>query len=65
VTPDGRRVVAVAGDTGTIYVIDVATRSVVAAHRFDGPVEGIAIGLDGRAFTIDRATGRLLSVPID
>ena len=65
VTPDGHRAVAVAGDTGTIYVIDLATRSVVATHRFDGPVEGITIGLDGRAFTIDRATGQLLSVPID
>lgn len=59
------RVVAVNGDLGLLYVVDIETLEPVAVHRFDGPVEGVAIGLDGRAYTIDRATGQLLSVPVD
>jgi outer membrane protein assembly factor BamB len=59
------RVVAVDGDLGLLYVVDLETLEPVSVHRFDGPVEGIAIGLDGRAYTIDRATGQLLSVPVD
>ena len=59
------RVLAVAGDLGLLYVIGVATMRPVAVHRFDGPVEGVTLGLDGRAYTMDRATGRLLSVAVD
>ncbi len=59
------RAVVVAGDRGILYVVDLATRSVVDVHRFDGPIEGVTVGLDGRAYTIDRQTGALLAVPID
>jgi hypothetical protein len=64
VTPTGR-VVAVAGDLGLLYVVDLATMQPVAVHRFEGPVEGVTIGLDGRAYTADRETGRLISVTVD
>ena len=46
-------------------MIDVASRSVVAVRQFDGPIEGVTFGLDGRVYTIDRATGLLQSAPIE
>jgi hypothetical protein len=63
--PSASRVVALDGDRGLLYVLDAATLAPVGFHRFDGPVEGITIGLDGRAYTIDRASGRLLSAPVE
>ena len=64
-TPDGSHAVALAGDIGTIYVVDLKTRAVSAVRRFDGPIEGVTIGVDGRIYTIDRTTGRLLSTAIE
>lgn len=62
-SPDGRRAVALAGDAGKLYVIDLASRAVVAVRELGAPIEGAAFSPDGRTiYTIDRASGRLLSV---
>lgn len=63
--PDGRRVVALSGDAGVLYVVDPVTKTVVWSYGFGAPVEGLTFGLDGLAYTIDRRTGRLLAVAIE
>jgi YVTN family beta-propeller protein len=64
-TPDGSRALVLAGDDATVYVVDLATGSVARVLRFDGPLEGVTIGTDGRGYTTDRATGQLLAFPVD
>jgi DNA-binding beta-propeller fold protein YncE len=64
-TPDGSRALVLAGDDATIYVVDLTTRSVAQVLRFDGPLEGITVGTDGRGYTMDRATGQLLAFPVE
>jgi hypothetical protein len=64
-TPDGMRAIVLAGDDAAIYVVDLSTRTVTRLIRFDAPLEGITIGVDGHGYTMDRATGQLFSFPIE
>lgn len=64
VSPDGRRVVVLAGDAGRAFVFDAVDRTMLYVRTFDGPVEGLTFGLDGRAYTMDRETGRLYRLPL-
>ncbi len=65
VAPDGQVGLVLSGDRGVLYVLAGSSGAVKAVHHFDGPVEGMTVGLDGRVYTIDRATGRLLSVSVE
>jgi hypothetical protein len=64
-TADGARALVLAGDDATIYVVDLTTRTVARVLRFDAPLEGITVGVDGRGYTLDRATGQLHAFPIE
>lgn len=59
------RVYALDNDRGMLFVLDDTGLAPIAVYRYEGPVDGLAIGNDGLVYTIDRATGRLLSVRIE
>jgi hypothetical protein len=64
-TPDGTRALVLAGDDATIYVVDLTSHDIVRVLRYDGPIEGVTVGVDGRGYTLDRVTGQLFSFPIE
>jgi DNA-binding beta-propeller fold protein YncE len=65
VTPNGARAVVVAGDHGLLYVVDVTNRTLMQTIDAGGPIEGVTIGVDGRVYTMDRATGQLVAFPVE
>jgi hypothetical protein len=64
-TPDGARAVVVAGDHGRLFVVDVANGSLLRTIEAGHTIEGVTVGVDGRAYTMNRATGELLAFPLE
>ena len=62
---DGSRAVVLAGDHGRLYVVDLTSMTLVQTIDVGSPIEGVTIGVDGRVYTMDRATGQLLAFPVD
>ena len=50
-----------AGDHGRVYVLDVGSGSLVRIVSFYRQIEGVTVGTDGRGYTMERDSGRLVA----